>query len=135
MSVLTKINEVQQQLDFCLNKTQDLGADACEVAIHYGMDTNIDVRLGEVERLESSQDRGLALTIYKNQSKASVSTTDFSKAAIMQLIDKAFSIAKFTEADNCSGIADKALLAFDYPDLDLYHPWNVDSDAMIENWF
>jgi predicted Zn-dependent protease len=37
--------------------------------------------------------------------------------------DKALTIARYTAADDCAGLADPDLLARNIPDLDLFHPW------------
>ena len=46
-------------------------------------------------------------------------------------VDKALTIARFTAADACAGLADPARLATQFPDLDLYHPWDLSVDAAI----
>ncbi|MBS0487236.1 MAG: metalloprotease PmbA, partial [Proteobacteria bacterium] len=40
-------------------------------------------------------------------------------------------IAKYTEADPYAGLADPARLARVFPDLDLWHPWNLDAQGAI----
>ncbi|MGK7586617.1 metalloprotease PmbA, partial [Salmonella enterica] len=41
-------------------------------------------------------------------------------------------IARHTPPDSCAGVADKELLVFDAPDLDLLHPAAVTPDEAIE---
>jgi PmbA protein len=42
-------------------------------------------------------------------------------------IKSACLIAKYTQDDPFNGLAPKELMAFDTPDLDLYHPWDLDA--------
>jgi len=121
-----------EQLDFCINKAKKQGVDEVEAFAHSSKGTDIEVRMAKVEKLEFFQDRSLSLTVYADNKKASVSTTDFSESSLSNLIDKACSIVKYTEMDKCNGLVDKSLLAFDYPDLDLYHPWDIKPSDIIE---
>ncbi|MGH8123331.1 MAG: metalloprotease PmbA, partial [Rudaea sp.] len=46
-------------------------------------------------------------------------------------IEQACAIAKYTEEDAYTGLADPARLATQFPDLDLWHPWNIDAQDAI----
>jgi PmbA protein len=91
----------------------------------------VNVRLGEVETVEHTRDRGFGLTVYFGQRKGSASTADLNPASLQATIDQACAIAKFTEADACAGLADAARMAHAFPDLDLWHPWAIDTDGAI----
>lgn len=41
-------------------------------------------------------------------------------------------IARYTSEDDCTGLADKELIATEFPDLDLYHPIELDPQKGIE---
>jgi PmbA protein len=90
------------------------------------------VRLGEVETVEHTRDKGVGVTVYFGQRTASASTTDFSEPALRETVRAACTIAKYTAEDDCAGLADPARLAKDIPDLDLYHPWNPGTERAIE---
>jgi len=47
-------------------------------------------------------------------------------------VDAALSIARFTAADECAGLADADLLARTVPDLDLWHPRDLPVERAIE---
>jgi PmbA protein len=66
------------------------------------------------------------------QQRGHASTSDFSPQAVRDTVQAAFSIARFTAADDCAGLADPDLLAHDVPDLDLYHPWDLPVEQAIE---
>lgn len=109
-----------------LARAKVCGAEQAEVGINVSTGLNINVRMGEVETLEHSHDRGLSLTVYWQGRKGSASTADLSEGSIETSIEQALAIAKFTEADPCSGLADPALLARQFADLDAWHPWLLD---------
>jgi PmbA protein len=46
-------------------------------------------------------------------------------------VAKALTIARYTAADDCAGLADPALLARTWTDLDLYHPWELSVEDAI----
>lgn len=128
------IDQKQQALDtveYVLKKAKALGADAIEVDIDLGQGLDVQVHMQEVEKLEFHNSKSLGLNIYKGQRKGSASCTDFSKEAIDMTIEKAITIASYTSDDPFNGLPAKALMAWDYPDLDLYHPWHIEADQAI----
>jgi PmbA protein len=44
----------------------------------------------------------------------------------------ALSIARYTADDDCAGLAEAELLAKNYPDLNLYYPWQISVEEAIE---
>ena len=57
---------------------------------------------------------------------------DSLQAAIRATVDKALAIAKHTADDPAAGLADPARLARAFPDLDLYHPWDLSVEDAIK---
>jgi PmbA protein len=108
------------------------GADQAEVGVSYEEGLSVTVRMGELESVERQRDRGLAITVYRNQCKGSASTTDFSATSIEETVRKAISIGSFTTADEYAGLADAELMAKNPRDLELYFPWDVDVDQATE---
>jgi len=88
--------------------------------------------MGELESVERQRDRGLAITVYRDQRKGSASTTDFSATSIEDTVRKAMSIGSFTAADEYAGLAAADLMARNPVDLELYFPWDVDVDQATE---
>ncbi len=118
--------------DIALAKARDLGASAAEVGVSNSHGLSVSVRQAEIETLEHNNDTGLAVTVYLGQSKASASTSDLRPEAIAETVAMACSIAKHTQADEFAGLPDKNLLATEFPDLSLYHPWDISPEAAIE---
>ena len=115
-----------------IRRARAAGASAAEVAASIDTGLNVNVRLGEVETVEHTRDRGFGLTVYFGQRKGSASTADLNPESIQATLEQACAIAKFTEEDPAAGLADAARMAKDFPDLDLWHPWAIDTAAAIE---
>jgi PmbA protein len=115
-----------------LRQATERGAAAVETDVSESIGQGVTVRHGEVETIEYTRDKGLGVTVYIGRQRGHASTTDLSAQAIRDTIDKALTIARYTAADDCAGLADADLLARDVPDLDLFHPWGVSVDRAIE---
>ena len=124
-----RLSEVARDV---LARCKARGASAAEVGINEDRGLNVGVRMGEVETIEHTRDRGLSLTVYFGQRKAHSSTADLDPASIQTTIDQACAIAKFTEEDPYAGLADADRMATDFSDFDLWHPWSLDADAAVE---
>lgn len=124
--------QLERIVDRLLTEAKAQGATAADADVSIVKGLSVNVRLGEVETVEFNKDRGLGITVYFGQRKGSASTSDFSDAAITKTVTAACDIAKYTAEDPYSGLADAQLMAYDFPDLDLYHPWDVDAESAIE---
>ena len=107
------------------------GASQTEVSISEDSGLAVNVRMGEVETVERTRDRGVAVTVYFGQRKASASTADLQPASLIATVEQACAIARFTEADPAAGLADAGLMAREFPDFDQWHPWAIDADRAI----
>ena len=108
------------------------GASACELDISEGFGQSVSVRMGAVDTIEYNRDKGVEITVYLGQRSGQASTSDFSRTALKAAVNAALSIARFTAPDPCAGLADKASMARECPDLDLFHPWNIEVNDAIE---
>ncbi|SMN00982.1 TldE protein, part of TldE/TldD proteolytic complex [uncultured Candidatus Thioglobus sp.] len=90
------------------------------------------VRLGEVETLQHYLDQSFEINVFFGQKKGHASSVDTSKDSLEKVIESACLIAKYTQDDPFNGLAPKQLMAFDAPDLDLYHPWELDAQHSID---
>jgi len=115
-----------------LDYARQKGATAAEAEVSEGYGQTVTVRNGEVETIEYNRDKGIGVTVYLGQQRGHASTSDFSPKALRDTVDAALSIARFTAADNCSGLADAELLARDIPDLQLWHPWALPVESAID---
>lgn len=124
------VDSLKRTLSDCaaraIELAQSLGASQSEVGVSTDEGLSVTVRMGEIESVERQKNRGLGITVYKDGSKGSASTTDFSPASIEDAVRKALSIASYTARDEFAGLADAALMATATPDLDLHHHWDID---------
>jgi PmbA protein len=119
-------------VEYVLAEAKKSGASAAEAGVNTSQGLSLTVRLGEVETVEHTRDKGMGVTVYFGQRTASASTTDFSEQALRETVRAACTIAKYTAEDDCAGLADSERLAKDIPDLDLCHPWNPGTERAIE---
>ncbi|OSN09279.1 metalloprotease PmbA [Lonsdalea britannica] len=135
MTIITQVAEQRKTLEQAVAQALELaraGSDAAEVAVTKTTGIGVSTRYGEVENVEFNSDGALGITVYHQQRKGSASSTDLSPQAIARTVQAALDIARYTSVDPFAGPADEALLAFDAPDLDLFHPAELDAERGIE---
>ena len=115
-----------------IRRARAAGASQAEVAASIDTGLSVNVRLGEVETVEHTRDRGFGLTVYFGQRKGSASTADLNPDSIQATLDQACAIARYTEEDPAAGLADADRMATEFPDLDLWHPWGIDTNDAID---
>jgi len=109
-----------------------LGATAAATDVSESSGLSVNVRKGKVETIEQTRDKGLGVTVYVGARRGHASTSDFGAHAIEETVKAAFEIARFTGEDPAAGLPDPETLARSQPDLDLFHPWNIEAEAAIE---
>jgi len=123
--------QLEDLVSLALEEARRLGMDQAEAAASDDTGLSATARLGEVESLEYTNDRGIGITVFKDSRKGNASTSDLSPAAIRETVAKAVSFANLTAQDPYSGLADASLMCTDIRDLDLDHPWDLDADTAI----
>ncbi|PVX42950.1 microcin-processing peptidase 1 [Pasteurella langaaensis DSM 22999] len=123
--------ELRDAVSYAVEIATKAGA-TTEVAVTKVSGLSVSTRLKEVENVEFNNDGALGISVYLGQQKGNASTSDLSPAAIKNAVESALAIAKYTSPDDCAGLAPKELMAFDAPDLDLYHPAEIDVDHAIQ---
>ena len=114
-----------------LGAAKSAGATAAETEVSQAIGQSVSVRQSEVETIAYNKDKGISLTVYVGQRRGNASTADFSDESIRATVEKALAIARFTAEDVAAGLADKERLATSWPDLDLYHPWDLTVEEAI----
>ena len=127
---LTALLKSQEQtlrdaVSFAIETAQKAGATA-EVGVTKVSGLSVSTRLQEIENVEFTNDGALGISVYLGQQKGNASTSDLSEEEIKNTVEAALAIAKYTSPDDCTGLADKELMAFEAPDLELYHGASVD---------
>lgn len=122
------LREIAQDL---IQYASKQGATAASAEVSDGFGQGISVRNSEVETIEYNRDKGLSISVYIGQRRGNASTSDFSPQAVRDTVDAALNIARFTAIDDCAGLPEAEMLATEFPDLDLYHPWLLNVEDAI----
>jgi PmbA protein len=129
----SKINiSMQSAMSQAIDYVQARGADQVEMMAKNDKGFSVTARLGDVETVEHHNQRSIGVTEYCGKAKGSARTNDVSAESIHKAMDAALNIARFTADDEFSGLADKALMAHDYPDLQLEHGWDIDTGQALQ---
>jgi PmbA protein len=114
-----------------LASARKLGATDAAVDVSESSGLSVNVRKGSVETIEQTRDKGVGITVYIGKRRGHSSTSDFSSKALHDAVDAAYQIARYTGEDECAGLPDADTLATEFPDLDLFHPWDIGVDQAI----
>ena len=108
-----------------LQQAKKLGASAAEVSIAGNTGFSLTVRQQHTEELVYHRNRGVAINLYHGQKCGAASCSELTPAALTQAVEAAWTIAQQTDADPYAGLATKALMAKQFPDLAIYYPWEI----------
>ncbi|MBR0794637.1 TldD/PmbA family protein [Bradyrhizobium jicamae] len=122
------LSELAQRL---VDAARRAGADASDAVAVRGVSQGVEVRDGRVEATERSEGDDVGLRVFVGQRQAVVSTNDVSGDGIAKLAERAVAMARVAPVDKFVGLADPALHAHDFPDLDLLDR-TVPSTAELE---
>src|SRR3990167_10604539 len=82
-----------------LKKLKQLNVDAAEISLSETKGFSVTARLCDVETVEHHAEKAFGVTVFQNQCTGSASSSDFSSDAIFATIEKACSIARFSNSD------------------------------------
>jgi PmbA protein len=123
--------ELENLIAEALDEARRLGVDQAEAAASQDTGLSATARLGDVESLEYTNDRGMGITVFKDSRKGNASTSDLSSAAIRETVAKAVSFARVTAPDEYAGLADADRMCTENRGLDLDHPWDIQAEDAI----
>lgn len=104
------------------------GADACDAVVGASRATGVEVRNGDVEETESSENNAFSLRVFVGKRSASVSAN--APGNIDELAERACAMARVSPEDPFAGLASEELLASSFPDLDLFDPAELTFEDM-----
>ena len=102
-----------------VERAQKAGAETADAIVAEGTSLGVSWRLGKLEDVERSEGRDVGLRVFIGKRQATVSSTDISEAALAPMIERAVAMARVAPEDRYCGLAEAALLARDWPDLDI----------------
>ncbi|WP_440163209.1 metalloprotease PmbA [Actinobacillus pleuropneumoniae] len=122
---------LRQAVEFALNFAKKSGAEA-EVGVTKVAGLSVSTRLEQTENIEFNNDGSLGISVYVGKRKGNASTSDLQPQSIQRAVESALAIAKYTSEDECAGLADKEMMAFEAPDLELYHQADISVEQAVE---
>ncbi|GAB3090906.1 metalloprotease PmbA [Lysobacter terrae] len=126
---LDRLADIAQRL---LDRCRERGASQAEVSCSEETGLSVNVRMGEVETVEATRDRGIAVTVFFGKRKGSASTADLQDASLDATVEQACAIARHTEDDEAAGLADRELMATQLREFDGWHPWAIEADQAVD---
>jgi PmbA protein len=122
---------LRELAEAALARARARGASDAAVEVSESVGLSVSTRLAKVETIEHTRDKGLAVTVYLGRRRGHASTSDFAPRAVAEAVDAAYDIARFTAEDDAAGLPDEDTLQRAPRDLDLFHPWEIDTEAAI----
>jgi len=125
----------ESRVDASLKAAKKLGATDAAAEVSEACGLSVSVRNGALENVERNRDKSLDVTVYLGQRRGNASTSDFSDAAIAQTVRAAYDIARFTAQDPFARLPEDADVCPPTErtrDLDLFHPWSIDSEGAAQ---
>lgn len=113
-----------------LDAARRAGAEAADVVAVSGVSLSASVRHGEAEEIERSEGNELGLRVLVGRRQACVSSNDTRPETFAALAERAVDMARAAPEDPYAGLADPALLARRFPDLDLNDAAPCDAEGL-----
>ena len=118
--------------DDVIARVRRAGADAADVLMVSGASLSASCRMGEVEEVERSDGQEFGLRAFIGKRQAIVSSSNFSKNSLDQLIDRVVAMVKLAPEDPYCGLAERELLAKTFPDLDICDATELEMPQLID---
>ena len=131
MQIEHTLSDSKQIIEDVIKLATKNGASQAEASMSKVQGIAVSSRLNEIENVEFTNDSSLGISVYMGAKKGSASTADLSPVALALAVEKAIHIAQYTGEDPCNGLADEALMAKEFSDLELYHPIELDTQMAM----
>src|SRR5512132_4528431 len=96
-----------------INRAKRKGATAVDVVAVEGDSASVQVRLGAVDKLSKAQEKRLGLRVYFGHRSAGASTSDFTPAALDELVETTCALVQAVVEDPQAGLPDSSAMAKD----------------------
>ena len=123
--------KLEQTIQIAIDLIQKKNVSDFEISLVENSGISTNVRLGETETLEYHLSKSLSIDVYFGKNKGHTTSVDLNIKGLEKAIESACLIAKYTQKDPFNSLAPKDKMAWKLPELDLYHPWNIDSQKSI----
>jgi len=113
-------------------KAKARGADAADAVLLDSASLSVAFRLGKPETVERSENGDIGLRVFIGKQQAIVSSSDRSKSALEDLVERAVAMARTVPEDPFCGLADPDQLARSIPDLDICDPEEPNPNLLVD---
>jgi PmbA protein len=104
-----------------VERARRLGADEADAVVVSSVESSVQVRKGQVERIVDAGSHAAGLRVIKGRRTALCSTADMTPRALEEMVRSAVDLASVSEPDEHAGLPDRAdLAAGTPPELQLY---------------
>lgn len=117
---------------YLVEKACASGGDAADAVRIESTSLGVSWRLGKPEDVARSEDHDIGLRVIIGHKQAFVSSNDPRREALDELVERAVAMARSAPEDRFCGLADPALLAREWPDLDLADDDWPSTEALVE---
>ena len=124
---------IKNSLNLLLDTAKKLGAESAAVMGGESTSLNVTARLGKLESVERNESKSIGLQIIDNKRKVNLSSTNFNKDALIELVESAMSMIKSIPEDEFCGLADKEMLYKGDLDLDLVDDYIPETNHLLNN--
>ena len=124
---------IENSLNLLLDTAKKLGAESAAVMGGENTSINVAARLGKLENIERNESKSIGLQIIDNKRKVNLSSTNFNKDSLIELVESAMSMIKSIPEDEFCGLADKEMLYKGNLDLDLVDNHIPENDILLES--
>jgi PmbA protein len=124
---------IKNSLNLLLDTAKKLGAESAAVMGGESTSINVTARLGKLESVERNESKSIGLQLIDNKRKVNLSSTNFNKDALIELVESAMSMIKSIPEDEFCGLADKEMLYKGDLDLDLVDSYIPENNHLLNN--
>lgn len=107
------------------------GATSGVVNLHQSQGLTVQLNGGRVASRTRELRSSFTLTLYRGHQRGQVISTCFEPQSLIESVQAALTIARYTGPDISAGLAEAQWLCQAQRPLDLHHPWNIDLDDAV----
>lgn len=112
---MLSVNAAQERASALVERARKAGADAADAVYSGDSSESIQVRLGQLEDVERSENEHIGLRVFVGGSSASIGSSDLGDAALDELAARAVAMARSAPEDKFAGLAPEDRLAKHLP--------------------
>ena len=130
--IMRTVEEKNTLLQDIIEESKQKGATDVDVFLYEGIALSTTTRWKKLESLERSEQAELGIRFFSGQKQALVSTTDFSKKSLSNLIARAADMSKAIPEDQYIGLTADSEIVTAYPELSIYDPAEPSEEELME---